>query len=79
MTAPKRTPETTVNLADEKNSRTAKDLPHENDQQPDNQAPAAGQNDTPQADAAFRDAQKGRPDTSAAPQLQRPSPDDVKH
>ncbi|MDO5288630.1 MAG: hypothetical protein Q4F13_03235 [Pseudomonadota bacterium] len=68
----------TVNLADHDKSRLSKHLPHEKSQQPNSQSPAAGQDDTPEAHAAYRDAQKGRPDTSAAPQLQRPSPEDAK-
>lgn len=70
--------QTTVNLADGDKPGQPKHLPHESAQHADNQSPAAGQNDTPEALAAYRDAQKGRRDTSAAPQLQRPSPQDAK-
>jgi hypothetical protein len=54
--------------------RTPGALPHERDQQAVNQGPEAGQDDTPEAQAAYQDARRGRPDTSAAPLLQQPSP-----
>ena len=47
--------------------RTPGALPHERDQQAVNQGPEAGQDDTPEAQAAYQDARRGRPDTSAAP------------
>ena len=75
--APPRSPETNqasqVDLQDTRR-RQAGALPHERDQQAVNQGPEAGQDDTPEAQAAYQDARRGRPDTSAAPLLQQPSP-----
>ena len=71
-----RTPpdQTTVNLKDPDTQPNA--LPHESDQQPDSQKPAAKQNETDVARKGYTDARRGRPDTSAPPQLQQPSPDE---
>ena len=49
-------------------------LPHENDQAPSSHKPAARQDKQKVAVEGYADAQRGRPDTSAAPQLQQPSP-----
>ncbi|HOB67689.1 hypothetical protein [Ottowia sp.] len=66
-------PEVTIELGDVRHA-PSDTLPHERDQQTANQAPAAGQDQTRRARKAHDDAQRGRPDTSAAPLLQQPSP-----
>lgn len=69
--------EPTVDLVDsgQRNDGDASPtLPHESDQQPGSQSPAADQDKTPEAKDAYRDAKLGRPDTSSAPLLQQPSP-----
>ena len=71
--------ETTVDLADSgprKDGDASPALPHESDQQPGSQSPAADQDKTPEAKDAYRDAKLGRPDTSSAPLWQQPSPQD---
>ncbi len=67
------TDETSVELGDVRH-RTPGALPHERDQQAVNQGADAGQHQSDEAQSAYEDARRGRPDTSAAPQLQQPSP-----
>ena len=77
--APPRSPETNqasqVDLQDTRR-RQAGALPHERDQRPADQAANAGQPASAEAQAAHHDAAAGRPDTSAAPLLRQPSPED---
>lgn len=72
--------QTTVNLDDAAAASAPASgealTPDERDQQPSSQAPDAGQDRTPEARRAYEDARQGRPDTSAPPQLQQPSPGD---
>ncbi len=68
--------QTTVDLKDRDPQPDA--LPHENDQAPSSQKAAAKQDQKKVAVDGYADAQRGRPDTSAAPQLQQPSPKDRK-
>ncbi|MDO5623286.1 MAG: hypothetical protein Q4G71_01180 [Pseudomonadota bacterium] len=63
--------QTTLDVS-EGDARPTHALPHERGQVPDGQAPAAGQDDTERAHKAYDDARRNRPDTSSAPQLQRP-------
>ena len=67
--------QTTVDLSDTRDNAPGA-LPHERDQQPGGQTPAAKQHKSDEAKKAHQDAVRGRPDTSAAPQLQQPSPKD---
>lgn len=73
-TPPPAAPEQPTVDLDDTRQRKPGGLPHERDQQPSQQGPDAGQHQTPEAQSAFDDARRGRPDTSAAPQLQQPSP-----
>ena len=62
---------TTVPMGD---THAQQALPAERDQAAGAQSPAAGQDSTAQARTAHKDAERARPDTSSAPQLQD-SPD----
>ena len=65
-----------ADIGPRKDGEASPTLPHESDQQPGSQSPAADQDKTPEAKDAYRDAKLGRPDTSSAPLLQQPSPQD---
>ena len=73
--SPETNPAAVVDL-DSSRRRQPGALPHERDQRPSDQAADADQDQTARSAAAFDDARRGRPDTSAAPLLRQPSPAD---